>query len=251
MCTVIVEVPAQKKTPVRLLAVRDEDPARPWDSVDEWWPKLPGVIGVRDRQAGGAWLAASGTRLAVVLNRAPEGEYVAPASPAASRGMLPLHAVNGTLEQEKEHLSHTGNFNLVTIDENGIQLHSWNGKQFTQQTLQPGVHMIAHHDLNDSVSARIEHWLPHFRALKATQAATWRDAWMGALQETAALDPDDDRAIIRNNQPHGFPTQSLMVALGEISSQGVALHTAALPADLETHVVPRWPEDFTHNSMEV
>src|SRR5699024_12083116 len=96
MCTVIVEVPAQKKAPVRLLAVRDEDPARPWDSVDAWWPKLPGVVGVRDRQAGGAWLAANDHRFAVVLNRAPDGEYVPPASPTASRGMLPLQVVDGS-----------------------------------------------------------------------------------------------------------------------------------------------------------
>src|SRR5699024_7086848 len=75
MCTAIIEVPRDPAQATRVLAVRDEDPNRPWDPPGEWWPELPGVIGVRDRLANGAWLAASPGRgtLAVLLNRAPGG----------------------------------------------------------------------------------------------------------------------------------------------------------------------------------
>jgi uncharacterized protein with NRDE domain len=56
-----------------VLAIRDEDPDRPWSPLGRWWPESHGgVIGVRDVRAGGAWLAADpgAGRLAVLLNRA-------------------------------------------------------------------------------------------------------------------------------------------------------------------------------------
>ena len=54
MCTVIVHVPEDSTAAIRVLAVRDEDPARAWDPLGAWWPELPGVVGVRDTRAGGA-----------------------------------------------------------------------------------------------------------------------------------------------------------------------------------------------------
>ncbi|WP_370429006.1 NRDE family protein, partial [Microbacterium sp. NRRL B-14842] len=58
MCTVVIDVEVAGSA--RLLAVRDEDPAREWDALGEWWPEeYPGVIGIRDRRAGGAWLAVN------------------------------------------------------------------------------------------------------------------------------------------------------------------------------------------------
>ncbi|PNA34677.1 NRDE family protein, partial [Pseudomonas sp. MPR-AND1A] len=60
MCTVIVRVPDDPRHPTRVLAVRDEDPEREWNPLGDWWPEAhPGVIGVRDVRAGGAWLAAA------------------------------------------------------------------------------------------------------------------------------------------------------------------------------------------------
>ena len=54
MCTVIITVPDDDTQPVRLLAVRDEDPGRPWDRLGAWWPDLyPGVVGIRHRLATG------------------------------------------------------------------------------------------------------------------------------------------------------------------------------------------------------
>src|SRR5699024_10489014 len=95
MCTVIVRVPAEASEPLSFLAVRDEDPGRAWEPLGGWWPELPGVIGVRDRRAGGAWLAAEpdAGRLAVVLNR--EGSPDLPDNQILSRGRLPLDALGG------------------------------------------------------------------------------------------------------------------------------------------------------------
>lgn len=72
MCTVIIHVPECAEHATRMLAVRDEDPTRPWDAPGPWWPdEYPEVIGVRDRRANGAWLAEDSPagRLAVILNR--------------------------------------------------------------------------------------------------------------------------------------------------------------------------------------
>jgi len=41
------------------------------------------------------------------------------------------------------------------------------------------------------------------------------------LDRSAELSPDDDRAIIRDNRPHGYPTQSLLLCAAEITSSGV------------------------------
>ncbi|NLE97708.1 MAG: hypothetical protein GX596_06935, partial [Propionibacterium sp.] len=68
MCTVVIRVPEpDSEEPVRLLAVRDEDPGRPWRTLGQWW--TPGVVGVLDELAGGAWLAADDESLAVLVNR--------------------------------------------------------------------------------------------------------------------------------------------------------------------------------------
>ena len=69
MCTVVVRVDPGSAWPVTMLALRDESPERPWDPPAAWWPERdPGIRGVRDRSAGGAWLAASDRAgLAVVL----------------------------------------------------------------------------------------------------------------------------------------------------------------------------------------
>ena len=68
MCTVVIRVP--QRGPLRVLAIRDEDPQRPWRPVGAWWPDRPTVRGIMDELAGGAWMAADGSTFAVLLNRA-------------------------------------------------------------------------------------------------------------------------------------------------------------------------------------
>ena len=94
MCTVVVQVPESASESVRLLAVRDEDPKREWDPPGAWWPKLAGVVGVRDRRAGGAWLATRDQRLSVLLNRAePSHPHLPAPSGLQSRGSIVLEDV--------------------------------------------------------------------------------------------------------------------------------------------------------------
>lgn len=220
MCTVIVHVPdaAEAPTsPVRVLAVRDEDPARAWDPLGAWWPDAhPGVIGVRDTRAGGAWLAADpdGGRLAVVLNRA-ELSGVDPAT-LGSRGHVVLDAVAGIAPGEAPRVN---GFNLVEVDSGGARVTMWDGTSVRTERLAPGIHMIAHDDVDDPATARIVAWRDAFPA--PSDGAEWWTPWLDALEHTAALDPTDERAIVRDNRPYGYPTLSLLVVAASVSASGV------------------------------
>ncbi|GAB3596408.1 NRDE family protein [Microbacterium tumbae] len=218
MCTVMIDVESGGSS--RLLAVRDEDPERAWDHLGPWWPDdYPGVIGIRDRRAGGAWLAADPAerRLAVLLNRAD----VLDLSPedAVSRGSLALESVAGRSPQGSP-LMH--GFNLVEVTPESARVISWDGERLRETPIDPGIHMIAHDDLDDEGTQRIMTWLPRFRA-------TDPDAWVDLLAETAGLPAEDDRAIIRDNRPHGYPTQSLLYCTASVTRNGVTVQDAALP----------------------
>lgn len=213
----------------RLLAVRDEDPLREWDELGPWWPEqYPGVIGIRDRRAGGAWLAVNPAerRLAVLLNRA-DVQDLAPGT-AVSRGSLPLESVSG---RSPEGLPAMHGFNLLEVGPEGSRVVSWDGATLRETPVVPGTHMIAHDDLDDEDTPRIAAWLPEFRALgPAAQSADWATEWTALLGASAALPPEDDRAIIRDNRPHGYPTQSLLYAVATVTPERLEVRDVTLPS---------------------
>lgn len=226
MCTVIVQVPADPSHPVRLLAVRDEDPARAWDPLGTWWPEThPGVVGVRDRRAGGAWLAADPAehRLAVILNRA---DVLADDAPAASRGGIVLAAVAG---ESPTGAPPTHGFNLVEAAPGGVRVSMWDAATLRTVELEPGTHMIAHDDVDDPRTARIRRWLGAFAAAAPDLERTdGLQPWLDVLQDTALTPATDDAAIIRDNRPYGIPTLSLLVCTASVGSEGVEVSYGAL-----------------------
>ncbi len=226
MCTVVIQVPKDASSPVRLLAVRDEDPTRAWDPVGPWWPEThPGVIGVRDRRAGGAWLAADPRRgrLAVVLNRA---DVLPRDAAAASRGGLVLDAVAGTPPVAAPP---THGFNLVDVTPGGVRVSMWDAATLRTVDLEPGTHMIAHDDVDDPRTARISRWLGVFAdAAPELEVADDVRPWIDVLQASATTPATDDSAIIRDNRPYGVPTLSLLVCTASIGPAGVDLTYGAL-----------------------
>lgn len=61
MCTVLLRLDPAADWPLLLAAVRDEVTDRPWEPPGEYWPQeAPGLVGGRDRLAGGTWLAVRG-----------------------------------------------------------------------------------------------------------------------------------------------------------------------------------------------
>lgn len=217
MCTAIIHVPTDTGHPVRMLAVRDEDPHRTWQPLGAWWPEThPGVLGVRDALAGGAWLAADDEtrRAAVILNRADVA--IAPGRELVSRGHLVLDAVEGrTLEE----VPPTNGFNLVELTPAGAHVTMWDGTAVRRVALSPGIHMIAHDDVDDPETARIATWHDAFAA--PGDGPQWWMPWLDELERTAEVGPLDDRAIVRDNRPHGYPTLSLLVCAVSVSTEGV------------------------------
>ena len=230
VCTVVIDVAEQApdgSTGSRLLAVRDEDPQREWDHLGEWWPEqYPGVIGIRDRRAGGAWLAVNRTdhRLAVLLNRADVLDL--PEEQVRTRGTLALESVAGHAPAGPLPMH---GFNLLEVGPDAARVLSWDGKELTETPVPQGVHMIAHDGLDDPATARIARWLPEFQAIP-TSADDWEDRWVALLAASAELDPTDDAAIIRDNRPHGYPTQSLLYCVADVGSHGVTIDESTLTA---------------------
>jgi hypothetical protein len=236
MCTVVIRVPDGSGEPVRLLAVRDEDPDRGWMPLGENWPDRPGVVGVRDRRAGGAWLAADPAtgRLAVLLNRRspepPEGVTL------ISRGGIPLDSVAGV---PTEPTVATAGFNLVTVDAGGAGVITWDGVERREIRIPPGTHMIAHEDLDDAATARIAAWHDVF-ADAATDGEDWWMPWLDVLRGSASLDPEDERAIVRDNRPLGYPTLSTLLCVASVGADGIEVKYAEFtePGHWNT-VIPR------------
>ncbi|MGA4670642.1 NRDE family protein [Propionibacteriaceae bacterium Y1923] len=223
MCTVVVRVPEPGAGPVRVLAVRDEDPARPWRPLDTWWPDAPGVRGIMDELAGGAWLAADDTTLAVLLNRA--GGACGPE--VTSRGSLVLDAVAG--RPLPDPLTTLG-FNLVRVSAEAARVTSWEGGSPRVVDLAPGTHMVAHDDVDDPTTARISAWLDDFAAAptEGDGESPWWGDWLDVLARTTSIGPTDDRAIIRDNRIHGYPTLSLLVSVASVDADGVEVGMATL-----------------------
>ena len=181
MCTVVILRRPGEPWPVILAANRDERLDRAWDPPAAWWPDRPGVVGGRDRDAGGTWMAANEAGVvATVLNR-PGSLGRAPGK--RSRGELPLLA----LERRTAEAAATAitalpaaewrPFNMVLADrERAFFLRSaGRGGRPEALALPAGVSMVTALDPNDLSSPRTARHLPRFRA--APPPDPDRDRW--------------------------------------------------------------------------
>jgi hypothetical protein len=261
MCTVVVRVDPGAAWPVTMLALRDESPDRPWDPPAAWWPdRDPEVRGVRDQQAGGAWLAASDrSGLAVVLNR----EEPTPGVDGTwtTRGTLPLDAVaEDHMPDTEGPLPTSRAYNLVRATADGAEVVTWDGTEVRTTSLGPGVHMVTHGEPDDPAAPRVGRWLDAFRAVPAPagppaadpddaiRAAAVHDGdddgwepWFTVLADSAALAPDDRDAILRDTvEPEGHFVTLSIVAAAVGRDRTVLRHTRlAEPGRLPSAVVGR------------
>lgn len=217
----MIEVPAQPDGTTRLLAVRDEERDRPWRGLGPWWPESPGVVGVRDDRAGGAWLAADphAGRLAVLLNR--EDLSGRADDEVVSRGGIPLDALSGRLPAAPR----TRGFNLVEVDASGAHLVEWDGLVARRSRLRPGIHMVAHHAVDDPGTPRIARWLDDFRSAGTADAEDW---WMPWLDVIASATVDPGASVLRRDAHDGHVLESLLLCAASVGADGVDLRQAAL-----------------------
>ncbi|MEU7000817.1 NRDE family protein [Nonomuraea sp. NPDC046570] len=203
MCTVIVKT----GDPLTLLGVRDEFADRPWQGPGEYWPDHPGVIGGRDLEAGGTWLAVDPVtrRAAALLNGwgRPADE-----STRTSRGDLPLLALDADGLPDVD-LTRYDPFHLVLASPAGAWLWSWDGEAVTSARLPDGTSVIVNSGL-DEASPKVAALRPLFDA-----AIDWR--------APMAADPTDDldALVIRHELPDGRVYATLSATLLTLGEDGV------------------------------
>jgi hypothetical protein len=239
MCTVVVSLDPGNPVPLLLLGIRDEFTGRPWQPPARHWPGSP-LIGGRDEEAGGTWLAVHPDvpRVGCILNG--RGQF-APPERRRSRGDLPLRAAAegpgalAKLHQDRDTLTWYDPFYLVCADRNAIQLLGWNGREAALSELGPGTHLLTNtghtyppatdgssHDKPDDKAVRFG---PKFAATRPSgdTAASLAGAWAGWLPLAAGdeLPTNEPGAIIvRRELPDGRVYGSTSETLVALAADG-------------------------------
>jgi hypothetical protein len=223
MCTLILALDPAARWPVLIASTRDEFRSRAWQPPAEWWPEeCPGVVGGRDEDAGGTWLAvnAEARRVAVVLNRIEPTELAD--AEAHSRGELPLIAAAGgnrAIAAEDLHLMRP--FNLALVEPRQVTWWRYDGSELSRHEVPPGLHILTAADLDDMSNPRQRYWAPEFEAAATPHPQPGDRApagWGGWPALLADVDRpyDDPRALnVRRGGAHG--------AFGTVSASLLAL----------------------------
>ncbi len=222
MCTAVLSI--EPGAPVLLGGVRDEFTGRAWQPPGWHWPDYPGLIGGRDLQAGGTWLAVAPAtgRVACVLNGRGR---MAPARSRRSRGILPLQAASGS-RLTTASVAGFDPFHLLSVGPAGAVLYSWDGTALIEQALPPGLHVLVNGGLasagpgavslvpdgarpqaalpisdDDPTLPRVNHFLARLQAAPRPAprpGVPVAQAWAGwlPLMNGDSLSPDDPRALI-------------------------------------------------------
>jgi Transport and Golgi organisation 2 len=236
--------------PLLLLGFRDEFTGRPWQPPARHWPGSP-LVGGRDEQAGGTWLAVHPgvPRVACILNaRGPQ----APPDARRSRGELPLraaaegHDALQHLHDDHDTLARYDPFFLICADLNpqaqALML-SWDGARADlAQLTAPATHVITnagHTYPSDHQDAKAEHFGPKFAADRpdADPTATIKDAWGDWLTLAGGdgLAEDDPAAIIaRRELPDGRLWGTTSVTLIALGTKSLRYDFQPVPADPTT-----------------
>lgn len=144
MCIIAIAYRASARYPLIVAANRDESHTRPTADA-AWWPDHPDLLGGRDLEAGGTWLAVDRSgRLAAVTNLRDSGRPPAPG--ALSRGRLVSDFLTGSesaaafLAGVESQAAAYGPFNLLLYD--GRDLHYASNRALSR-TLGAGVYAFS------------------------------------------------------------------------------------------------------------
>jgi hypothetical protein len=249
MCTAVLSFDPASPTPVLLVGVRDEFVARAWQPPARHWPDRPALIGGRDVQAGGTWLAVDpgAPRAATVLNGRGR---MAPERARTSRGELPLRAAAGwDAEGKLSELELTAfdPFHLLAAEPAAVRLWSWDGADLTERSLGPGLHLIVNSGLEGSdpddgepgraeMSARVAHFRRRFAAAARPEpgsgpsGAAWGE-WL-PLADGDGLGRTDPRAlVVRRDFGDGRIWGTTSVSLVALTRSGARFDFSPEPGD--------------------
>jgi uncharacterized protein with NRDE domain len=223
MCTVVTRwVPDE---PVRILAIRDEFVSRDFDPPGAWWPDQPGIVGGRDRLAGGTWCASdveSGATT-LVLNRIERH------TGTPSRGVLPLAAVAaGTSWPDRVDHREMASFTLVLAGPADVTAWTWDAAEVRRIDLPAGTHVFTSRGL-DSDDEKAERWAPQFASRP----------WLEIVTEHP---PTNDRTALIVEHP--FETDTYATVFGQLitaSPGDLRISHSRTPWLSDTWVDERWP----------
>jgi Transport and Golgi organisation 2 len=233
--------------PLLLLGFRDELTGRPWQPPARHWPGSA-LVGGRDEQAGGTWLALHPRvpRVACVLNA--RGAQ-APPQTRRSRGELPLRAAAEgrpalrAMYQESRALASYDPFLLICADldpEAQATMLSWDGARAGLEDLEPDqTHVITnagHTYPSGNQDPKAEHFGAKFAAHRpdADPAATIKDAWGDWLTLAGGdglSDTDPAAIVVRHELPDGRVYGTTSVSLVALGAQGLRYDFQPVPAD--------------------
>jgi hypothetical protein len=228
VCTVLLRIDPGGRWPVLLGAIRDEFVARAWDPPGHHWDgPHAALLGGRDRQAGGTWLAVDPSARAIgALLNAGRREEPADGEPRPTRGTLALRIL--TAEGLPPDVSRYDRFHLLRATLEGAELWSWDGDSLSHQRLEPGDHII----VNEGLDAGDDPLVPHFAPLlgaTASDVAAWRRLLAGN-----GLDPGDERALVVRKEIEGHPYGTTSGSLLALAPAEVRYEFTATPADVSS-----------------
>jgi len=255
MCTVVVSLAPEDQVPLLLLGIRDEFTGRPWQPPARHWPGSP-LIGGRDEQAGGTWLAVHPDlpRVACVLNGRGEA---APPSRRRSRGDLPLRAAQqgpqalADLHADAGALATYDPFYLVCADRTAITLLAWDGRDAALTDLGPATHLLTNaghmyppaaerQTGSQKPDPKATRFGPKFAARRpcGDPAASIKDAWGDWLtlaapeQSPSQSSPEPGAIIVRQELPDGRVYGTTSVSLVALARDGALRYDfQPVPAD--------------------
>jgi len=232
--------------PLLLLGLRDELTGRPWQPPARHWPGSP-LVGGRDEQAGGTWLAVHPgvPRVACILNA--RGQQAAPED-RRSRGELPLRAAadgSQALRQLHEDLGTLARYDpffLICADLSAALMLSWDGQHAALENLGSATHVITnagHTYPSVHQDDKAEHFGPKFAAYRpdADPAATIKDAWGDWLTLAGGdglSDTDPAAVLVRHELPDGRVYGTTSVSLVALGARGLRYDFQPVPADPTT-----------------
>lgn len=174
MCLIALAWKVSPAFPLVVAANRDEWRERPTQPA-HWWPDQPRLLAGRDLQAGGTWMGITKSgRFAAVTNfRDPSDKR----STARSRGGLVSEFLLG-VQSPLDYLEHLvprareyNGFNLIVGD--GLSLHYYGSRENAARAIEPGIHGLSNHLLDE----------PWPKVVHA------REAMRRALDEAAPAEP--------------------------------------------------------------
>ena len=246
MCTVVLSLAPAEPMPLLLLGFRDELTDRPWQPPARHWPGSP-LVGGRDEQAGGTWLAVHPgvPRVACILNA--RGQQAAPED-RRSRGELPLRAAADgpqaltQLHEDLGTLARYDPFFLICADLSAALMLSWDGQHAALENLGSATHVITnagHTYPSVHQDDKAEHFGPRFAADRpdADPAATIKDAWGDWLTLAGGdglSDTDPAAILVRHELPDGRVYGTTSVSLVALGARGLRYDFQPVPADPTT-----------------